>query len=67
MTEADQSFDEYLNGIAWTEAGVPVTRRHGWSITRIQQARQVWNDCMERQNADRARKRPARSREKVPG
>lgn len=65
MTEAEQTFNDYLSGVAWTESGVPVTRRNGWSITRIQQARQVWADCMERQNADRTGKRTPRRGPKV--
>lgn len=53
----NDSFERYLNEVIYKEAGMPVTRRNGWSITRIQQARQVWNDSVERANAASKRER----------
>jgi hypothetical protein len=44
----DPTFTEYLNGVAWTEAGKEVTRKDGWSIERIKFAEQVWNDCRQK-------------------
>ncbi|MFU9138488.1 hypothetical protein [Erwinia tasmaniensis] len=53
----NESFERYLDEVIYKEAGIPVTRRNGWSITRIQQARQVWADCTERANAASTRER----------
>ena len=42
--QAIDDFEQYLSGVIYKEAGKPVTRRYGWSIERIQFARQVWLD-----------------------
>lgn len=52
MTESDKSFEAYMNEEI-TYAGVTGKRSVIWSIPRCVLARQVWGDCMERQNVAR--------------
>ena len=49
MTESDKSFEAYMSEEI-TYAGVTGKRSVIWSIPRCVLARQVWSDCMERQN-----------------
>lgn len=49
MTEAEKSFEQYMNEVI-VHAGVTGKRRVIWSIPRCVLAREVWADCMERQN-----------------
>jgi len=63
----NKSFERYLDEVIYKEAGMPVTRRNGWSITRMQQARQVWTDCTERANAASTRERAEVCGETMPG
>ncbi len=46
------TFEEYLDGVSHLEAGVPVTRRNAWSISRIQFARSVWGDAQAAMEKD---------------
>jgi len=49
MTEAEKSFEQYMDEVI-VHAGVTGKRRIIWSIPRCVLAREVWVDCMERQN-----------------
>lgn len=49
MTESERSFADYLDEVI-EHAGQTGKRRTLWSITRCVMAREVWTDCMERQN-----------------
>lgn len=52
MTESEKSFADYLDEVI-EHAGQTGKRRTLWSIPRCVLARQVWGDCMERQNVAR--------------
>lgn len=56
MTESEKLFEAYLDEVI-TYAGVTGKRRIIWSIPRCVLARQVWSDCMERQNVARGSER----------
>lgn len=56
MTEAEKAFEHYMDEIIqW--AGQTGKRRIIWSIPRCTQAREVWMECMERQNVASTGKR----------
>lgn len=49
MTEAEKAFEHYMDEIIqW--AGQTGKRRLIWSIPRCTLAREVWMDCIRRQN-----------------
>ncbi|QGU87040.1 hypothetical protein [Erwinia sorbitola] len=56
MTESEKSFEAYMSEEI-TYAGVTGKRSVIWSIPRCVLAREVWMDCMERQNVARSSKR----------
>ncbi len=66
MTESEKSFEAYMNEEI-TYAGLTGKRRIIWSIPRCVLAREVWSDCMERQNVASTGKRAAVSGEELPG
>lgn len=49
MTESEKSFADYLDEVI-EHAGQVGKRRTLWSIPRCVLAREVWTDCMGRQN-----------------
>lgn len=66
MTESEQAFEKYLDEVI-IQAGAKGKRRHIWSIPRINMAREVWMECMERQNVASTGKRSEVSSPQVPG
>lgn len=66
MTEAEKSFEQYMDEVI-VHAEVTGKRRIIWSIPRCVMAREVWADCMERQNDASTGKRAEVSSSQVPG
>lgn len=56
MTKSEKSFESYLDEVI-EHAGQTGKRRTLWSIPRCVLAREVWMDCMERQNVARGSER----------
>lgn len=66
MTESEKSFADYLDEVI-EHAGQTGKRRTLWSIPRCVLAREVWMDCMGRQNVASTGKRAEVGGEKLPG
>lgn len=49
MNDAEISFEIFMDEVI-EQAGAKGKRRHIWSIPRTHMAREVWMECMRRQN-----------------
>lgn len=66
MTESEKSFSDYLDEVI-EHAGQTGKRRTLWSIPRCVLAREVWMDCIGRQNVASTGKCTEVGGKKLPG